>query len=110
MEITKKTATILGSTIVIAALADIVIFSIGASKGAGGKFKLVIPGKNDMIQILFIGLAMGLAIDFVTANLENLIMTPEERELSKLLKAEIKSINNGEKKGLTPIKIAWKNI
>ena len=109
MELTKKTAITVATTTFVAGLADIVIYSIGTSKEKGGRFRIYLPKKIDLLQIIAIGVAMGIAIDFISENLERLLMTPEEKELRNLLNGEVKLINKGERQNQEPVKIAWRN-
>jgi hypothetical protein len=110
MELTKKTAAMVATTTIVAGMADIIIYSIGTAKQRGGGFKLYMPKTKDLLQILAIGLAMGVAIDFISGKLEDLLMTPEEKELRNLIESEVKLINKGERKNQEPVQIAWKNI
>lgn len=109
MELTKKTAAMVATTTVVAGLADIIIYSIGTSKEQGKGFKLLMPKTKDILQILAIGLAMGVAIDFISGKLEDLLMTPEEKQLRDLIEAEVKFINKGQRVNQEPVSIAWKN-
>jgi hypothetical protein len=103
---TKKTIIVVGSTMVISMLADVVMYSIGASKTAG-KFSLHMPKGKELGQVIVIGVVMGFVIDAITNKLVESQKSEQEKALDKLVKADVAKLDKGELKTAGPIKILW---
>lgn len=105
MGISKKTLVMVGSTLAIATLADIVVYSLGASKG--GKLSLHIPKGKELGQMLAIGVAMGVAVSYISDYLSKAVLSKEEANLDNLINQEKKRLEKGANTGLTPVKVNW---
>ena len=105
MGISKKTLVMVGSTLAIATLADIVVYSLGAS--IGGKLSLHIPKGKELGQMLAIGVAMGVAVSYISDYLSKAVLSKEEANLDNLINQEKKRLEKGANTGLTPVKVNW---
>ena len=101
----RQTAITIGATTAISLLADIVIFSIGASEG--GKFKLVIPSGKDAVKLVAAGVVMGVAIDWSAKKVEHFFMSEAERELETITQTEKNKIRSGERGTSMPVAVTY---
>lgn len=105
MPFDRQTAITIGATTAISLLADIVIFSIGASEG--GKFQLVIPSGKDAVKLIAAGIVMGITIDWSAKKVEHLFMSEAEKELEAITQTEKNKIRSGERGTSMPVAVTY---
>lgn len=98
---TKKTIIIVGSSTAIGFLGDVIMYSLATSKG--GKFKIHFPTGKDLVQVLFVGFITGLVVNAIVESQKSV----QEKELDKIVKADLEKIEAGKLKTTGPIKINW---
>jgi hypothetical protein len=101
----EKTAIIIGASVVIGFLGDLVMYSLARSKGS--KFKFYVPRGMELAQVLALGFATGVVIDVAVNNLEESLKTDQEKALDKLVADNVKKIEAGQLSGRVPVDIEW---
>ena len=107
IKIRKQQLIMMGATTTIAFAMDVIIYN--SAKKEGG-FKL--PSAKDSLQILIVGIVMGLAIDFSLNKIKRSLQNEVENEIDDLTEKEVKKIqeNPTEYKGKTPVKIQYEKL
>lgn len=106
MAIDKKTLTIVTASTAIGFIGDVIIYSLGESKG--GKFKIAFPKGMEAVKLLGLGIITGLVVDFAVKQVEKATQTAQEKMLADLVQAELERIQQGERKNLAPQAVLWK--
>lgn len=102
----KKTMIVLSSSIVAGFIGDVFVYSLAESKGK--RFGVHIPKGWQLVNLIALGLATGLVIDFSLRQVQGLIETKQEKELADLVESEIKKVDAGAiSPTQTPTRIVW---
>ena len=103
----QKTAVILGASVGVGFVGDVIIYSYAESKGK--KFGLHMPKGWNLVTLLALGIATGLVVDFAIRQIENLVTSKQEKELADLLEKEKAKIDSGAVAGKDPKEVIWVN-
>ena len=103
----QKTAVILGSSVVVGFLGDVMIYSLSESKGK--KFAVHMPKGWALVNLLALGIATGLVVDFSIRKIQEIVSSKEEKELDKLVEKEKAKIDSGAVIGKEPVEVLWVN-
>jgi hypothetical protein len=101
----QKTAVILGSSVVVGFLGDVMIYSLSESKGK--KFSVHMPKGWALVNLLALGVATGLVVDFAIRKIQDAVSSKQEKELDKLVEKEKQKIDSGALAGKQPSEILW---
>ncbi len=101
----KRTALVVGSSVAIGFVGDLVIYSLAESKGQ--KFRLHMPKGKELAKLLALGFITGLVLDFAVKKLEYATLSKEAKKLEDLVQEERKRIAAGDRMGKTPTAVAW---
>jgi len=101
----QKTAIIVGASVAIGFLGDLVMYSLAVSKGS--KFKIHVPKGKDLFQVLAIGFVTGLIIDKSISLIENKLKSEQEKTLDSLVAQDLKKVESGELSDSLPVQISW---
>ncbi len=105
MAFDKKTAIVLGASVVAGFLGDVIIYSLAASKGK--RFGLHMPKGMQLVNLIAVGVLTGFAIDFSLRYVQSALETPQEKELASLLDTEEQKIQAGAVAGKHPTGVIW---
>lgn len=107
INIRKQQLVMITATTSIAFAMDVIIYN-SASKEKG--FKL--PSAKESLQILVVGIVMGLAIDYSLNKIKRSIQTKVENEIDDLADKEVKNIQTNpiEYKDKNPVKIQYEKL
>lgn len=100
-----RTAVIVGSSIVVGFVGDLMIYSLAESKGK--KFGIHMPKKWALFQLVALGIITGFAIDYAVKKIEVSMMSKEDKALADLVKREQEKIDAGQVMGKIPTEVVW---
>lgn len=101
----QKTAVILGSSVVVGFLGDVMIYSLSESKGK--KFGIHMPKGWALVNLLALGIATGLVVDFSIRKIQDIVTSKQEKDLDKLVEKEKTKIDSGAVAGKAPSEVVW---
>jgi len=105
MKLNAKTATVVGSSVAVGFIGDLLIYSLAESKGK--KFGIHMPKGWALVNLIALGIVTGLVIDYAVGQMENLIKNKQERELADLVEKEEAKIASGALAGKDPKAVLW---
>ena len=108
MKVDKNTAIVVAASTAIGFIGDVLIYSLGESKG--GKFKVVVPKGAELAKLLALGFFSGLVIDAAVKQVQTATMSAQEKKLAELLEAERERIANGPREKMIPTSIVWAQL
>ena len=103
----RRTFIILGISVAIDYVTDVIGYSMTTAEGEGKDFELTFPSVELTGKILLTGIIAGLIFDGLTRVVERSAMSPEERALSDLVDYETDNIRLGLRQGVMPSAIQW---
>lgn len=102
---TQTKTIIIGSAMAFSFLADVVQYSLAASKG--GKFAIKVPQGKALYTIIGLVLIEAIAIDFAIEFLEHKLSSKEELAVKELAEKDKSKVKELSKNDIKPIKIIW---
>lgn len=105
--VSTRTLVTVGASTVVGLLGDIIIYSLAESKGQS--FRLHIPKGKDLINLVVLGIVVGLVIDLSVKKIEDLQKLPAEKKLDELVEEESKKVQKGIiAENQNPVEVVWK--
>jgi len=105
--VNTRTLITVGASTVVGLLGDVIIYSLAESKGQ--RFKIHIPKGKDLVNLIVLGIVVGLVIDFSVSKIEDLQKLEAEKKLDKLVEEESEKIQRGIiSNNQNPIEVVWK--
>ncbi len=101
----QKTALFITVSTAVGFVGDVFTYSFAESKGK--KFALHMPKGKQLVQVIIFGIVSGVLLDAMMNGIVNSLKSQQEKDLEKLVKADLAKIEAGELKVSTPIKIQW---
>lgn len=105
MKVDKRTLIVVGGSVAIGFVGDLIIYSLAESKGQ--KFKIHMPKGKQLFSLIALGIVTGLVLDFAVKKIEYAALSPEGKKLVDLVKKEEAKIASGELSGKTPRAVDW---
>lgn len=105
MKLSAKTAAIVGATLAVGFVGDVLTYSLAESKGK--PFRIHFPHGWALVNLIALGVATGLVLDPAVEMIQQMIRNKQEKDLVKLMEQEQLKIEEGKVKDKKPEEVVW---